>query len=364
MFNLRSRTTLASAAFLAFAATHAQATGKTGEAVLEITAKIDNVQRSNYGKNSFRILNSGSKDISSFRLDVSKALYPDSVFDPEGLAGDSVAKALQIDEDQDTGIVVPQGISPEVYLGDGGDKGFDAIQLKFKKGGFNPGESIGFSIDMDPNSIAGTKKKPLDDGTLPWWDVGGVSGAELIGSRFTVTFDDGSMASGQLFGTATQAGAHGIASQNPREAKVDLKVNRLSPGEVGTYTSGGPRIRVNGKIGTVARVIVSKGIIQPVSPYDDKLKRQLEALSKKDFPVNNAAEFLTVDVELTGEAIDISDRFDFAKVARFDFEADPKKPLSMDEGKLPLGIVAAIVDPGQNHLPLGPVTKPIYLRYD
>ena len=364
MLHLRSRTPIASAALFAFAATDAQATEKIGEALLEITAKVDKVQRSNFSKNSFRILNTGTKDISSFHLDVSEALYPDSVFDPEGLAGDSVAKALQIDEDQDTGIVVPQGISPEVYLGDGGAKGFDAIQLRFKKGGFNPGESIGFSVDMDPNSIAGTKKKPLDDGTVPWWDVGGVSGAELIGSRFTVTFEDGSKASGQLFGTATQAGSHGIASQDPREARVDLTVNQLSPGEVGTYTSGGPEIRVNGRKGAIARVIVSKGIIQPVSPYDDKLKRQLEALGKQAFPVNNAAEFLTIDVELTGEAIDISDRFDFTKVAKFDFKADPDKPLSMDEDKLPLGIVAAIVYPEQNHLPLGPVTKPIYLRYD
>ncbi len=336
---------------------------KNGEAILAIMASEDNVQLSNYGKKSFVVSNTGSKNIVLFRLDVAESLFPDGVFDPEGIAGDSVSKPLAIDEDTDTGVILPTGVSSDIYIGQGGPAGYKGIQLRFRENGFNPGEKIAFSVDMDPNSIAGTEKAPIDTGSSPGWDVGGVSGAELIGSVFTVTFSDGTTASGQLGGTATQAGSRGIASQMPRIQKADLQVNGLNPGNVGTYSTGGPEILITGPDGTTARVIVAKGFIQPVSPYDHRLEQQLKALTRRPFPVNNAVEILTVDIEMTGKAINISDRFNFSKVANYNFKSDPTKPLSVDDDKLSLGITAAIIDKNQENLPLGPLTKPIYLNY-
>ncbi|MDJ0589487.1 MAG: hypothetical protein QNJ72_05750, partial [Pleurocapsa sp. MO_226.B13] len=178
---------------------------QSGAAVLSVTADSNDVQISNFGSNSFEIVNTGDKKITQIELDVTNALYPDTVFDPFGEAGDTVAKELTINTDGGTGVVAAPGDS---YLGTGGTAGFEAIELTFDEsvdGGFESGETVGFSVDMDPNSIAGADKSPLDEGSNPTWDVGGVSGAELIGSTFTVTFDDGTTATGQLQGAGNQA---------------------------------------------------------------------------------------------------------------------------------------------------------------
>ncbi|MEM7806608.1 MAG: hypothetical protein AAF561_00685, partial [Planctomycetota bacterium] len=141
-----------------------------GEAVVSINRHSNNVQTSNFGKNSFRIANRGGKLISQVEIDVTDALYPDSVFDPFGVAGDTVSKALSLDTPGGTGI---QPAGDDTYVGPGGEAGFRKLVLTFSPdvdGGFEPGESIGFSIDMDPNSIAGARKGPLDQGTDPKWD--------------------------------------------------------------------------------------------------------------------------------------------------------------------------------------------------
>ncbi|HHP7232168.1 MAG TPA: Calx-beta domain-containing protein [Xenococcaceae cyanobacterium] len=327
----------------------------TGEAVLGITLNSNNVQISNFGNNSFEITNTGTKKITQVSLDVTNALYPDTVFDPFGLAGDTVSKPLSINTNGGTGIIAPSNAS---YIGTGGTAGFEAIQLSFDEnvnGGFESGETIGFSIDMDPNSVAGTQKNPLDAGSNPPWDVGGVSGAELIGSTFTVTFTDGTTATGQLQGAGNQAGSQAIASQSSPNLPVSLIVNGLSAGGIGTYDENGASVIVNGSAGQTARVVLTKGFIQPVIPYATFLENQLNSLAASDFPANNAVEFQTVDVLLTGENQDISEQFDLSGVADFNFEG---------EDKLPLGFVASIIDPTNNNLPLGSVTQPIYLQFD
>ena len=348
------------------AAVPLHATAQVGSAILEIMPKTDNVQRSNYGKNSFLLTNTGDKDIIAFELDVSRALFPDTVFDPEGLAGDSAAKPLQFDRNDNTGAVHDNSQPASHYIGAGGDRGYEQLLITFdpnNENGFNPGEVLGFSIDMDPNSIAGTRKRPLDDGSSPRWDVGGVSGAELIGSTFEVTFDDGSTASGELFATGTQAGSHGVATEQPSEVKIQIIANGNRPGEMGTYTKGGPQIRINGDPGLRVRVALAKGFIQPVSPYDPELEKQLHALSHEPFPANNAVEFQFADITLTGEAIDISSEFDFTTIQKYDLKSVRDQPFSIDEDKVPLGIVAAVIDPESPSLPRGVVTAPIYLTF-
>jgi VCBS repeat-containing protein len=334
-----------------------------GKATLEVTVNSNNVQISNFGSNSFLINNTGDKDIAQVSIDVTDAFYPDTVFDPFGLAGDTVSKALTINTDGGTGVVTPDSSS---YIGVGGAAGFEGIQLLFDEsvnGGFNPGETIGFSVDMDPNSVAGTNKADLDGGSSPSWDVGGVSGAELIGSTFTVTFTDGTTATGQLQGANNQGGSKGLASQDSPNQAVSLTVNGLGEGGIGTYNSGGPSVIINGPASQTARVVLTKGFIQPVDPYAQFLEDQLNTLAATNFPANNAVEFQTVDVVLTGGNQDISGNFDFSGVANYNFSADPALPFSLDEDKLPFGFVASVIDPANNNLPIGPVTQPIYLEF-
>ncbi|MGK7895730.1 MAG: malectin domain-containing carbohydrate-binding protein, partial [Xenococcus sp. (in: cyanobacteria)] len=324
-----------------------------GEAVLEITIDSNNIQISNFGNNSFQIKNTGDKTIANVEMDVTNALYSDAVFDPFGKAGDTVSKPLTINSNGGTGIVAPSNAS---YIGAGGQAGFKGIQLVFDENnnnGFEPGETVGFSIDMDPNSVTGTKKQPLDAGSNPSWDVGGVSGAELIGSSFKVTFTDGTTATGQLQGADNQAGAQALASQDSPDLSATLKVNGLDAGDIGTYDEN-PSVIVNGPAGETARVVLTKGFIQPVTPYAQFLQNQLDVLAGSDFPANNAVEFQTVDVKLTGEDQDISNFFNFSGVAKFNFQG---------EDQLPLGFVASIIDPSNNDLSIGSVTKPIYLEF-
>jgi len=347
--------------------TEAISVSEVGATTLSITDNDSfNVQKSNFGNNSFQVSNVGTKDIAKIEIDVTNALYPDSVFDPFGVAGDTAFKLLQINTSGNTGVQSPDHGTNDApgsaYIGAGGTAGFEGIQLTFDagvNGGFNPGETLGFSVDMDPNSIAGLAKGTLDSGTDPNWDVGGVSGAELIGSSFTITFTDGSTAIGQLQGANNQAGSRGIASQESPDRTVTLTVNGLGAGEVGTY-SGTPTAIVSGPAGETARVVLTKGIIQPVNndftgDNADRLDAQLAELAASDFPANNAAEFQTVDIVLDGTSQDISDLFDFTQV--------PGYALAVPEDRVPLGFTASIIDPTNNDLPQGTVTAPIYLTY-
>lgn len=333
---------------------------QVGAAIVSVTVNNDNVQSSNFGNNSFQITNTGDKKIAKVEIDVTNALYPDSVFDPFGVAGDTISKPLTINTEGGTGVTAPNNDS---YIGAGGIDGFEAIQVLFDEavnGGFDPGETLGFSVDMDPNSIAGAVKSTLDSGANPPWDIGGISGAELIGSTVTITFTDGSTATSQLQGAGNQAGSQTLVSQALPALPVSLTVNGLGTGSVGTYDEDGPSVIINGPAGQTARVVLTKGFIQPGEnnfdePYKSQLDNQLAALAASDFPANNAVEFQTIDILLTGQDQDISDLFDFSGVPIYDF---------VGEGQLPLGFVASVIDPDNSNLPVGPVTEPIYLQYD
>ncbi|MEM6487072.1 MAG: tandem-95 repeat protein [Pseudomonadota bacterium] len=364
-----------------------------GAATLTINDSADGIETSNFGNGSFSISNVGTKDIAFIEIDVTDALLPDAVFDPFGVAGDSTAKALTLQGNSDggTGLVVPTGGFDEdaigiTYIGTGGVAGYEKLRLDFTD--FNPGETISFGVDMDPNSIAGSTKATLDSGAPlagagsdNIWDVGGIGGAELSGSLFTVGYDDETSSVGQLIGQGTgqQMGAEALSSQDSPDLAVSLTVNGLGEGAEGTYSDGGPQILVQGPAGETARILVTKGFIvpftnefadtngaafDPVNVYHDQLDAQIAALEASGFPANNAVEMQYVDIALDGTVQDISSLFDFTQVAAFDLsvpDADNEFGV-LDEAQLPLGIVAGIVDPS-NDQPKGPVTSPIHLTF-
>ncbi len=333
--------------FKGIATPDAYADSEVGRAVVKVTPGKDDVQASNYGNNSFTVENLGDKKIAAVYIDVSDALYPDTVFDPYGVAGDSVAKALQINSGKNaTGAVVPDG----AYIGEGGAKGFEGLLVAFSEGdGFENGEKVGFSVDMDPNSIAGMAKSTVDQGTLPaGWDVGGVSGAELIGAEVRILFTDGSTATAQLHGDESQAGSQALVQEGEAGPAASLDVGGLDAD--GRYGGTPPTVVVGGPEGATVRVVMTKGI-QPVANPD--VADQVEAaLEGKAFPANNAVEFQTLDVVIpTGGTVDVSDLFDYAN--------DPNGYVFAGNDTLPIGFVAAVVDEDSG-LPLGPVTRPVY----
>ena len=347
-----------------------------GEAVLTINGGSNDIEVSNYGNGSFVIANTGTKAIASIEIDVTDAILPDAVFDPYGMAGDKASKFLTLNGGSDggTGLVVPAGgfggsaAAGTVYVGAGGIAGYEGLRLEFTN--FGAGKSLTFGLDMDPNSIAGSEKGTLDSGAAlqgaGLWDVGGISGAELTGSTFTVTYADGTTSTGQLMGQGTgqQSGATALATQREAGLEVTLDVNGLAAGSEGTYGADGPTVTISGAEGAVARIVLAKGFSVPfennfpdTDPYRAQLDAQLATLAASGFPANNVVEFQYVDVTLTGGVQDITALFDFADVDAFDLST-----VGLDEGRLPLGFAASIVDPATDR-PLGPVTSPIHLTF-
>ncbi|VXB27476.1 hypothetical protein HALO153_130048 [Vreelandella titanicae] len=344
--------------------------GDVGSALVTVTPGGNDVQSSNYGSNSFQVQNTGDKKIAAVFFDVTTALYGDSVFDPDGKGGDATAKEWAINSAGNTGAIQPvgssgyehyflPGIDPEPENSDN-NGGYRGALVKFSataNGGFTNGETVGFSGDMDPNSIAGFTKSSVDTGSIPFWDVGGISGAELIGSNVYIKFTDGSTASGQLMSDGSQAGAQVLVSETPPNLVAELSVNGLSAGSQGTYGGEVPSVIVSGPAGEWVRVVMTKGH-QPVTNNQDGIADTVNArLADKNFPANNAAEFQFVDVQLgaSGTA-DVSQEFTYG-----DFLNDTS---SFDgDDTLPLGFVASVIDnPNTSDgLGLGPVSQPIYL---
>ncbi len=336
-----------------------------GAAEFSVTPNATDVDSSNFGANSFQITNTGNKKITQVDIDVSNALLTDAVFDPFGIAGDTIGKELSIDTAGGTGVN-----APAPYVGAGGTAGFEGLQLLFDvntNGGFEPGETVGFSVDMDPNSIAGSDKGTLDSGADPaGWDIGGVSGAELIGSTFTITFEDGTTATGQLQGNGTQGGATGQASQDISVMEPVLTVNGLTEGGVGTY-NGSPTVTINGPAGQTARVVLMKGFIQPgennfSEPFASQLDAQLNALVASNSPINNAVEFQTVDVLLDGTDQDISNLFDVSQLLNGETVGGGGFTDALVD-QLPLVFATSVIDPNNSNLPTSSVSDPIFLQY-
>ncbi|WP_043531827.1 malectin domain-containing carbohydrate-binding protein [Litchfieldella xinjiangensis] len=347
------------------------AAGHIGSVLVTVTPG-GGVQKSNFGVNSFEVTNIGDKKIAAVFFDVRSALYGDSVFDPDGKGGDTAYKDWSLDTAGNTGAISPSQY--EHYFLRGADPdptnaanngGFHGALLKFSAttdGGFNPGEKVGFSGDMDPNSIAGMQKEGtygVDTNSQPQWDVGGISGAELIGSTVHVQFTDGSIASGQLMGDTSQSGARALVSEGMRDAEVSLEVNSLLPGEDGTYQDSAPSVEVFGEAGAWVRVIMTKGH-QPVVGEQVGVGDIVDwRLSGEAFPVNNAAEFQFVDIQL-----DVNGYADVTE--RFAYDTFLNGTVAFEgSDRLPLGFVAAVMDSsGQGAMAVGPVSSPIYLQHD
>jgi hypothetical protein len=170
------------------AATDQTSAGQTSAAVT-ITAG-GAINASTYNTGSFAITNTsgGSTRITRVRIDLTTALFPDLVFDPNGTAGDTVAKCFT-DDGGSVGLVAP--VDPcATPFGGPHDGGYDTVQIDFTS--FSAARTFQFSVDVDPTTIQGaTAPGPNESGS--------VSGLELTGATITITFSDASVLSGRCF---------------------------------------------------------------------------------------------------------------------------------------------------------------------
>ena len=183
-------------------------------ALIQVNAGED-IDGSTFTGGSFVIENTGDQDIVGMSFDLSTASFPDMVFDPNGNAGDAVAKCLEPSAgvSATTGYVVPANECADPFSGfhNGVDDvdGFDVLSGTFTD--FNPGETFSFAVDVDPTSIK-------NDQTAG--DAGSVSGLELTGATVTIDFADGSTIVTTLFDEGSLGGSAAVAAPSAPAAPV------------------------------------------------------------------------------------------------------------------------------------------------
>ena len=372
-----------------------------GSVALTVIDGSNDVQASNFGSNSFQLTNTGNKEVAAVFIDIREAVFGDMVFDINGTGGDTASKTFRVDSGGNTGaffvgsdnasqnaanLFLPGDtpLADTSGLGDaisGGNRGL-LIRFSGFSGGFDGGETVGFSGDGDPNSLAGFSQNEVGNGAFGnaitgTFDSGGQSGAELIGSSFTVLFADGTTATGYLGSDTSQAGGIGEAVQGREQRTPVVTVNTGSGVFSSTGNSNGqyggsvPQISVSGQPGDIVRVNLFKGFnpVTTIAGAPDSVAEVIQGrldATQPEFPVNNAFDVQTVDVVIGGNGTTTlsANAFDYNNTfSGISFEGDNVQALA---------ITAAVVVPARNgdviaggatqsQVPLGQVSTPIYL---
>ena len=205
----------------------------------------DAINASTFTPGAFNLSNDspGSEIIVQARIDLRTAILPDLVFDPYGLAGDLVAKDLQIDA-----MPQPVGFSGHSYLL-AHDGGYDILDLHFTD--FGPGESVAFSVDVDPTSIRGAAGPGPNE-------AGSISGLEMAGATITISFANGANVSAQLVPIpGSHSGSEAVVRADlPPMPSVSVIGAPFPPM---TVTEPAQLVRVSGPAGHMIRLVVGEG---------------------------------------------------------------------------------------------------------
>jgi hypothetical protein len=236
-------------ALLAFGIVLAADDARGQSAFVSITAS-QGIDASSYNANSIVVTNDSTGDgrIISVRFDLSSALFPDIVFDPQGTAGDEAAKCFSANTGAATvGLVAPADPCFSPFSGSH-DSGYDAIELSFSD--FDPTETFAFSVDIDPTSIRGTSGSSLG---------GSVSGLELTGAAVIVTFDDDTVLAGQIF---RQTGSDGGGENTIRAgAPATPSIQALALASPSSTSDSSQVIRIAGPVGETVRLLQVEGML-------------------------------------------------------------------------------------------------------
>ncbi|MBX2819646.1 MAG: choice-of-anchor D domain-containing protein [Rhodothermaceae bacterium] len=210
-------------------------------------ATPEDINASTASGSSFQIENTSINGqlIESVSFDLSTSLLPDMVFDPDGTAGDNTASAFSDDlGSESTGFVTHTLGEP--HNGLNGEDGYDVVTVSFND--FDPGETFGFSIDVDPNNIKGSSAPGPNES-------GSVSGLELAGATVTVNFDDGSFVVAEPFRTENSVSAAEGNAAEGLPAKPGLAVVGV-PGLKARVDELNQTVRVSGSPNQDVRLVV------------------------------------------------------------------------------------------------------------
>jgi hypothetical protein len=130
---------------------------------------------------------SAGEKITSIAIDLADGptVFPDLVFDPDGVAGDTVGRSMILESFTGAATLVPDAPAFTKPL----EGGFGAVSMAFPQDDFVPGVIADFTADIDPTSIKGSV------GSKP---AGPIAGSEIQGATVTVTFSDGTTLTNDL----------------------------------------------------------------------------------------------------------------------------------------------------------------------
>ncbi|MEM9445921.1 MAG: malectin domain-containing carbohydrate-binding protein [Verrucomicrobiota bacterium] len=231
-------------------------------ALVNVAPKKKNINASTYSKDSFSITNTstGGQKISSVTFNLATGMFPDMVYDPDGLAGDVVAKPFTADTGtSETGLLSHQLL--DFHNGVDNDDGFDSLQINFND--FDSGEAFKFSIDNDPTSIKGTEAPGPGES-------GSISGFELIGSTVTVVYDSGEIQTVELYRTQPNSlSASTVLVTNVIPETPTISVSEISE-SYATVSETNQLVTVTGPFNTDISLLVVEGamFVQAEGSYD------------------------------------------------------------------------------------------------
>ena len=214
------------------------------EASVELSHNAADVNASLSEAGSFQFTNSSPDNqiIEEISLDLSTTILPDIVFDPFGNAGDDEAKDVSIDTgEQET------GFQNAVFSG-ANNGGFDSLDIFFND--FNTGETVSFSVEIDPLSISGSNS-PGPGGS------GNISGLELAGATVNIVFSDCSQKKGRLFPIEGSANSSELVlSSDPLQAPT---IQALGLNDDKVTTDAQQPIQINGPTGATVKLVIMEG---------------------------------------------------------------------------------------------------------
>jgi len=219
----------------------------TAAAAITITPS-GGINASTYGAGSFQITNNSASGqlIERVVINIGEALFPDVAFDPvDGTpAGDNVGKNFT----PDSGSGSTTGVTGHSFSVDNAG-GWEILEITFSD--FDPGETLLFSIDIDPTSAKG-------DGSPGNNHSGSISGVELIGSHVTVEFSDNSTLVGEPYripGSSSGSTTTIASGLLPAPTTQILNVPNLPA----VINAASQTVRVSGRPNTAVRLLRVEG---------------------------------------------------------------------------------------------------------
>ncbi len=193
-----------------------ESTPVSGNTSADVAVTPDSgIETSTYGSGSYQVTNTGETDITTLRVDLNETVLPDMVFDPFNTAGDDVGKEFTLDGGD---VTVDNVEYANFHNGENNSAGYDSLIVTLS--GFEPSETMSFSIDNDPTSISSTE--------LGSQAAGPVSGLELVGG--TVSVGDGATADHEatLVGDGSPGGSEATVLNDTDETKPTIGVDGVS----------------------------------------------------------------------------------------------------------------------------------------